>query len=579
MFKMEKVMSSNANDVNLTEVSSIEEVMLPSLSVGGRESKGGVEEDYVLVKSRGEEFEDLDEDDSEEDNDFDDIDDDDDDDDDEEDEEWMERLRIFEDARNLRKVASFFLHPEKPVECDPIYSARCFFSRSSAVTEDEECANILEDAALLKKLAKDYLHPELSAETTNSLALGRNYFLRPSAVQQETTEYADERARIIEDAMMLKKNAVYYYHPEAPTSNDGISTAMGRNFFTRPSAMEQETKEEADECARIMADAQLMKKNAVVYYHPEAPINTFGIDTAMGRNFFTRPSAMEQETKEDADERARILSDARLLKKQATVYYHPEAPIENTGVSTSMGRNYFSRASAMEQESKEEADERARIMADAQLMKKNATIYYHPEAPINTSGTGTAMGRNYFTRPSAMEQETKEEADERACVMADAKLLVKNATMYYHPEAPINADGINTAMGRNYFSRASAMDQETKEEADERARVLSDAHLLMKNATMYYHPEAPINTSGVGTAMGRNYFTRPSAVIAEVGKVELGRKIRDTPKKVVVPSSKSITNKHVFAGKLGPENDISEMPRSASAVMLFSPNDDMGEAF
>jgi hypothetical protein len=79
--------------------------------------------------------------------------------------------------------------------------------------------------------------------------------------------------------------------------------------------------------------------------------------------------------------------------------------------------------------------------------------------------------------------------------------------------------------------------------------------------------------------MGRNYFTRPSAVIAEVGKVELGRKIRDTPKKVVVPSSKSITNKHVFAGKLGPENDISEMPRSASAVMLFSPNDDMGEAF
>ena len=35
-------------------------------------------------------------------------------------------------------------------------------------------------------------------------------------------------------------------------------------------------------------------------------------------------------------------------------YYHPKAPIENTGVSTSMGRNYFTHPLVEEQESKEE---------------------------------------------------------------------------------------------------------------------------------------------------------------------------------------------------------------------------------
>merc|ERR1712183_490666 len=136
-----------------------------------------------------------------------------------------------------------------------------------------------------------------------------------------------------------------------------------------------------------------------------------------GRNYFTRPSAAEQESKEEADERAHILADAQLLKKHADVYYHPEAPIDDSGASTSMGRNYFTRPSAEDQESKEEADERARILADAQLLKKNADVYYHPEAPIDNTGVSTSMGRNYFTRPSAEEQETKEEAYERARIL------------------------------------------------------------------------------------------------------------------------------------------------------------------
>merc|ERR1711862_50537 len=104
-------------------------------------------------------------------------------------------------------------------------------------------------------------------------------------------------------------------------------------------------------------------------------------------------------------------------------------------------------------------------------------------------------------------------------------------------------------------------------------------------AVMFYHPEAPINTDSGGTAMGRNYFTRPSAmggiaenVSFEFKKVEPESKIHNVSRSVVVSISKSIT-KHVFDGKLGSGSDGSEIPRSASAVMLFNPNVDMGEAF
>merc|ERR1712048_12722 len=96
----------------------------------------------------------------------------------------------------------------------------------------------------------------------------------------------------------------------------------------------------------------------------------------------------------------KILADAALLKKYASDFMHPEAPIESEK-SFSMGRNYFSRASALEQESKEEAEERAQILADAMLLKKLAVDYLHPEAPVKTMDP-FATGRNFFTRPSAV---------------------------------------------------------------------------------------------------------------------------------------------------------------------------------
>jgi len=518
MFKMEKSMSSNATDVNLTEAFSTEEVTLPSVSEGGRESKGGEskggeskggkedeEHDYVFVNSCSDE--DDDEDYVDELTDEEDEEDTGDDDEEEEDEEWLERLRVLEDARNLKKVAVFFLQPEKPVEVEPTCPARCFFGRPSMVGEDkeeeeeEERACVLEDVALLKKYAVHYLHPEIPVTTTiDATIFGRNYFHRAaSECQLELIEESEERDRIMDDALLLKKQAVHYYHPELSVETD--STVMGRNYFSRISATEQESEEEAEERARILADALLLKKQAVHYYHPEAPVETDS--TFMGRNYFSRHSAVEQESEEEVEERALILADALLLKKQAVHYYHPELPVETD--STAMGRNYFSRISATEQEFKEEVEERALILADALLLKKQAVHYYHPDAPVETDST--VMGRNYFSRISAPKQESEEEVEERARILADALLLKKQAVHYYHPEAPVETDSI--VMGRNYFSRISATEQESEEEVEERARILADALLLKKQAVHYYHPEAPVETDS--TFMGRNYFARPSA--------------------------------------------------------------------
>lgn len=155
--------------------------------------------------------------------------------------------------------------------------------------EEEERAKILADAAALKKLAVDYAHPEVGIATTDPALFGRNYFERPSAPEMETPEEAEEHAKILADAAALKKLAVDHSHPEV-----GIAavdpTAFGRNYFERPSAPAVETQEETEERAAILADASALKKLAVDYAHPEVGVITTD-PTACGRNYFDRASA------------------------------------------------------------------------------------------------------------------------------------------------------------------------------------------------------------------------------------------------------------------------------------------------
>lgn len=281
---------------------------LASTSVGGRKSiEAAAEEAPAVVLIDDDDSSYLSEDDDEySDSEYDDSD----DEDEEEDEAWLERLRILEDARQLKKVAAFFLHPEKPVKTESTASARCFFERASApertsAEEEAEYIQVQKEADNLKKLAADFAHPEHSVEAEDPTAFARCYFDRASAEEQVSCEEADERARLLEDAEMLKEAAYHYLHPEEPVKCTD-ATVFGCNYFARASALEQESMEEAQERARILVETQSLKKHAVDYRHPEVPVRTTD-PAAGGRNYFNRPSAPEAEDVEDAEERARIL--------------------------------------------------------------------------------------------------------------------------------------------------------------------------------------------------------------------------------------------------------------------------------
>lgn len=412
-------------------------------------------------------------------------------------EEAEERDEILADCAALKQAATDYLHPERPVTMTDMFACgRNYYSRPSAdhIEDSDERERVLADAMALKQLAVDYHHPEVSVTSTDPFACARNYFSRASA-----DEYDDpEKAQVLEDAVAFKKLAVDFRHPERPVKVTD-PCACGRNYFDRPSAVQYEDAEDAAARAQIMEDIKALNVAAADYLHPERPV-TSSVNCA--RNYFDRAGAPD--IVEDAEELNLIMEDLKALKQAAVHYLHPELPVKTTD-PFACGRSFFSRPSAAEQEDLEGAAEAARVMADAKALKQVAVDYLHPELPIVSDGF--ACGRNYFTRPAAQEQEDPEDAAEAALVMAEAKALKQNAVDFLHPERPVVSDGF--ACGRNFFSRASALEQEDAEDASERARVLADAKALKQAAVVYMHPELPVVTTDP-TATGRNFFDRPA---------------------------------------------------------------------
>mmetsp|Transcript_13605 Transcript_13605/g.32304 ORF Transcript_13605/g.32304 Transcript_13605/m.32304 type:complete len:269 (-) Transcript_13605:350-1156(-) len=109
--------------------------------------------------------------------------------------------------------------------------------------------------------------------------------------------------------------------------------------------------------------------------------------------------SIDEEFDEYLAERLRILADAQALKEMARAYLHPEEPVAASDPAA-CARCYFGRASAFEQESLEEAEERLRILSDAQALKEHAVWHAHPELPVVASDS-TATARCYFDRASA----------------------------------------------------------------------------------------------------------------------------------------------------------------------------------
>jgi len=436
---------------------------------------------------------------------------------------------------------------------------------------------ILEDAKMLKSYAVFHLYPERKVETKDSFAFGRNFFDRYNAHEKETFEEAEERAVILEETKALKKFATFHLHPEDPVKKTDAN-ACGRNYFSRPSAVEYLDEDEEQERAKILEEAALLKKYAVFHLHPELPVVSSGL-AAVGRNYFMRGSAPDQESVEDANERAKILEEAALLKKFAEFHLHPELPVVSSDPNT-CGRNYFMRGSAPDQESVEDANERAKILEEVALLKEFAEFHLHPELPVVSSGLA-AVGRNYFMRGSAPDQESVEDANERSKILEEATMLKKYAVFHLHPEKAVVSSGLAT-VGRNYFMRGSAPDQESVEDANERSKILEEAALLKKFAEFHLHPELPVVSSDPN-AFGRNYFCRSTAPLNDMlhgGKSRNGQRheIKESLAQGNTKHAQTIlpySIKHSTNDGNGVEE--STVSRSPSSIMLFGYEDN--EAF
>jgi len=199
--------------------------------------------------------------------------------------------------------------------------------------EEREC--ILAEAAKLKMVADWYIHPEKKINVEPN-AFGRNYFTRPSAPENED-DMDEERELVLAEAAELKQMADWCHNPNQPIVSDGFATA--RNYFTRPSAPEYEDEDDniEEERSLVLAEAKELKEVASWYHEPSKPVKS---NIAVTRNYFTRPSAPVEED----EEMANILADALELKKLAIDYLHPEKPVVSSSINCI--RNYFDRPSA-----------------------------------------------------------------------------------------------------------------------------------------------------------------------------------------------------------------------------------------
>ena len=241
---------------------------------------------------------------------------------------------------------------------------------------------------MLKEYATYYLHPELPVESCVS---ARCYFDRPSAPQQESFEQAEERHHILEECQALRNYAGYYLHPERHHSD------------TCKKLSDPGSEQEGYDVERrqVLEDVRLLKQYATFYLHPELQVVTTDY-MATGRNYFDRPSAPAQETKQEMEEHDAVSKDLTLLKLFATMYMHPELPVTTTD-PTACARCYFGRPSAPEQETRDEMEEHNHILEDVESLKLYAKFHLHPEIPVETRDA-TACARCYFDRPSAPRQ-------------------------------------------------------------------------------------------------------------------------------------------------------------------------------
>jgi hypothetical protein len=431
---------------------------------------------------------------------------------------------------------------------------------------------ILEDAKQLKNLAVAFLHPEAPIKS-DEISKARCYFDRFSAPQQQSFEDTVYIENTLEDALNLKQLAINYMHPEIGIASSNPLTCARCNF-SRYSAIEQESVEESEERAVILDDVIKLRQAARQYLYPEEGVVT-SYAPSYGRCYFSRYSAIAQESVEKSEERATILDDAMKLRQAARQYLYPEEGVV-TSYAPSYGRCYFSRYSAIKQESVEESDERAAILDDAMKLRQTARQYLYPEEGVVTS-YAPSYGRSYFSRYSAIEQESVEKSDERAAILDDAMKLRQAARQYLQPvESVVSSDA--TSYGRCYFGRYSAIEQESVEESEEHQNVLNDALALKRLAMDYMHPEVRIVTSDLA-ACARCYFDSISAVRQDsYEEAEEHHKILVDALNLKILAGLSLPKSKTLPNTMELDSKVQNVSKSYSAVHLYGLDDDFVDA-
>ena len=90
-----------------------------------------------------------------------------------------DRIAVLEYVKNFRVAALFYIRPKVTVSMvDYTPKDRCFFSRPSAVEQEdidfaEDKTNIILNAAALKNLAVDYTHPDNSSGNVRTSKYGK----------------------------------------------------------------------------------------------------------------------------------------------------------------------------------------------------------------------------------------------------------------------------------------------------------------------------------------------------------------------------------------------------------------------
>eukprot|EP00547_Thalassionema_nitzschioides_P009600 CAMPEP_0194227054 /NCGR_PEP_ID=MMETSP0156-20130528/42660_1 /TAXON_ID=33649 /ORGANISM="Thalassionema nitzschioides, Strain L26-B" /LENGTH=350 /DNA_ID=CAMNT_0038959527 /DNA_START=59 /DNA_END=1111 /DNA_ORIENTATION=- len=318
------------------------------------------------------------------------------------------QLKSSESARGRKSLNSDIeVTPKtRSVDDDALFVYTSDSDESEGIEDDDEEIEaglaerrmILEEAKMLKAYATFHLHPEKPVAITDANACGRNYFTRASAPEQETVEVAEERAMILEEASMLKKYAEFHLHPEKPVVTTDVN-ACGRNYFTRASADEFYGTEDAAEREQILQECAELKKYAGYHLHPEKPVVTED-SMLSARCYYGRATAPEQETVEEAEERAMILEEVFMLKKYAEFHLHPERPVETTDANA-CGRNYFDRFSAANVVEPEAKSEENREPQEPVKLKSNTKLF-QPAAKHASGDDGNKEEEGMTRSPSSI---------------------------------------------------------------------------------------------------------------------------------------------------------------------------------